>query len=229
VSGIVIAIDGPVGSGKSTVARRVAELLGYAYLDTGAMYRAVALKAMRRGIPLDSKDRIAAVAAGAEITMPASRHGQGPAVYLDGVDVTEAIRAPEVAQAASKVAALPEVRAVLVPLQRLLGQAGGVVMEGRDIGTVVFPGAALKIFLTASVDVRARRRLREFELSGRTLDPAAMIEDVEERDRRDTQRQNSPLLRAPDAVVIDSSAMESEDVARTIAMLANAKCAEAKP
>jgi cytidylate kinase len=227
MSKLVIAIDGPVGSGKSTVARRVARLLNYVYVDTGAMYRAVALKALRQGILLDSSKKMATLASAAKISVRMrGGNGGGQEILLDGEDVSEAIRAAEVAQAASRIAALPGVREVLVPVQRQAGANGGVVMEGRDIGSVVFPNAGLKIFLTASVEVRARRRWREYLRASEGIDFEEMIKIVEERDRRDSERRISPLIRAADAVVIDSSAMESEEVARTIAMLAGTKCGD---
>jgi cytidylate kinase len=227
MSKLVIAIDGPVGSGKSTVARRVARLLDYVYVDTGAMYRAVALKALRWGIALDSNTGMAALAADATISVRTGGCGNGAStgqsILLDGEDVSEPIRAAEVAEAASKIAVLPGVREVLVSFQRQTGADGGVVMEGRDIGSVVFPRADLKIFLTASVEVRARRRWREYLRADKTISFEEMIKVVQERDRRDSDRKTSPLIRAADAVVIDSSAMESEEVARTIAMLARTK------
>ena len=156
---LIIAIDGPVGSGKSTLARRVAALLGYTYIDTGAMYRSVALKAQRRGVSLDAGDQLAALAGETRIDLhqhAGTAEGMQQ-VLLDGEDVTAMVRTPEVAQAASKVALVPGVRQVLVAEQRRAGEQGGVVMEGRDIGSVVFPDAQLKIFLTASPEVRAER------------------------------------------------------------------------
>jgi CMP/dCMP kinase len=224
-SKLVIAIDGPVGSGKSTVARQVARLLDYVYVDTGAMYRSVALKAMRRCIPLDSSEQMETLAGATKIEMRA-RNGE-QSILLDGEDVSEAVRAGPVAEAASKIAVLPGVRRVLVDIQRQMGADGGVVMEGRDIGSVVFPNASLKIFLTASVEVRARRRWQEHLRSGDEISFQDMIEIVKERDRRDSGRETSPLIRAADAVMIDSSAMESEEVAGTIAMLAERKCRDA--
>jgi CMP/dCMP kinase len=219
---LIIAIDGPVGSGKSTLARRVAALLGYVYIDTGAMYRSVALKAQRRGVPLDSADKLAALAAETRIDLrqlDGAADG-GQQVLLDGEDVTALIRTPEVAQAASKVALEAGVRAVLVAEQRRAGERGGVVMEGRDIGTVVFPDAQLKIFLTASPEVRAERRWREHQQKGDTIDLARTLQEVIERDRRDRERATSPLIQAKDAVLVDSTAMEPEEVARLVVMLA---------
>jgi cytidylate kinase len=225
---LIIAIDGPVGSGKSTLARRVAALLGYVYIDTGAMYRSVALKARRHGVPLDSGDALAALAGDTRIDLRqmdgASEGAQQ--VLLDGEDVTALIRTPEVAQAASKVALESGVRKVLVAEQRRAGQSGGVVMEGRDIGSVVFPDAQLKIFLTASPEVRAERRWREHQQKGDVIDLARTLEEIIERDRRDRERTTSPLVKAKDAVVVDSTAMEPEEVARLVVMLAKQPASE---
>ncbi len=215
---LIIAIDGPVGSGKSTLARRVAELMGYVYIDTGAMYRSIALKALRRGVPLEAADPLTALAGETRIDLRAQDAGQQ--VFLDGEDVTSAIRTPEVAQAASKVAVVPGVRRVLVAEQRRAGGQGGVVMEGRDIGSVVFPDAELKIFLTASPEIRAERRWREHQQKGDAIDLARTLDEIRERDRRDREREDSPLARAKDAVVVDSTAMEPEEVARLVVMLA---------
>ncbi len=219
---LIIAIDGPVGSGKSTLARRVAALLGYVYIDTGAMYRSVALKAERRGVSLDAGDKLAALAGETRIDLRQLDGSAGGVqqVLLDGEDVTALIRTPEVAQAASKVALEPGVRAVLVAEQRRAGERGGVVMEGRDIGSVVFPDAQLKVFLTASPQVRAERRWREHQQKGDAIDLARTLEEIHERDQRDRERTTSPLVRAKDAVVIDSTAMEAEEVARLVVMLA---------
>jgi cytidylate kinase len=220
---LIIAIDGPVGSGKSTLARRVAAMMGYVYIDTGAMYRAVALKAQRRGISFNASDALTSHAGETRIDLRANDATQQ--VFLDGEDVTGAIRTPEVAQAASKVAVVPGVRKVLVAEQRRAGERGGVVMEGRDIGSVVFPDAHLKIFLMASPEVRAERRWREHQQKGDAIDLARTLVEIHERDRRDREREISPLVRAPDAVVVDSTAMEAEEVARLVVMLAkeNAK------
>jgi cytidylate kinase len=220
---LIIAIDGPVGSGKSTLARRVAELMGYVYIDTGAMYRALALKALRRGLSLDATDQLVALARETRIDLRAQDGTQR--VFLDGEDVTATIRTPEVSQAASKVAVVPGVRQVLVAEQRRAGEQGGVVMEGRDIGSVVFPDAGLKIFLTASPEVRAERRWREHQQKGEAIDLARTLEEIRERDQRDRERSTSPLVRAPDAVVVDSTAMEPEEVARLVVMLAKGQSA----
>ncbi|HWG58045.1 MAG TPA: (d)CMP kinase [Candidatus Acidoferrales bacterium] len=222
MAALIIAIDGPVGSGKSTLARRVADLLGYIYIDTGAMYRAVALKALRRGISLEADGPLAALAGETRIDLRAEDGAQR--VFLDGEDVTAAIRTPQVAQAASKVAINAGVRRVLVAEQRRAGERGGVVMEGRDIGSVVFPDAGLKIFLTASAATRAERRWREHREKGDAIDLRRTLDEIHERDRRDRERASSPLVRAADAVIVDSTAMETEEVARLVVMLAQGAC-----
>jgi cytidylate kinase len=215
---LIIAIDGPVGSGKSTVARRVADMLGYTHLDSGAMYRAVGLKALRGGVPLDSPERLSELAGAARIDL-VPQDGK-LLVLLDGEDVTDAIRAPEVSRAASVVAVVPGVRHPMVAEQRRAGERGGVVMEGRDIGSVVFPHADLKIFLDASPEVRASRRQRELEEKGESLELEKVLAEVHERDRRDREREMSPLVRAADAVVVDNTAMDAEETARVIVLLA---------
>jgi CMP/dCMP kinase len=218
MSRLIVAIDGPVGSGKSTVARRVAELLCYAYLDSGAMYRAVAWKALRENTPLDSEEKLAALASATRIDLVSTDGGYR--VLVDGRDVTEPIRSAEVAQAASKVATVAGVRTVLVSEQRRAAERGGVVMEGRDIGTVVFPDAGLKIFLDAAVEVRAERRRLEHAQKGERLEFSEVLEEVHQRDRRDRERAVSPLVRASDAVLVDNTAMGAEETARLIVLLA---------
>jgi CMP/dCMP kinase len=218
VAKLIIAIDGPVGSGKSTVARRVAELLGYLYLDSGAMYRAVALAAVREGLSLEDAARLEELAKRSRIEL-VMRDGT-LRVLLDGEDVTEAIRSPEVSQAASKVAEHGGVRKVLVAEQQRMGADGGVVMEGRDIGTAVFPNADLKIYLDASLEERARRRLGDHQARGEKMTLEELVEQIRERDRRDRQREVSPLVQAPDAVLVDSTALDIEETARVIAQLA---------
>jgi len=214
----IIAIDGPVGSGKTTVARRVADLLGFMHIDSGAMYRALGLKALRTSLPLDSDERLEQLADETHIEM--HRNAGHLQVLVDGDDVTDFIRTPEVSQAASKVALVPEVRRILVAEQRRAGHHGGVVMEGRDIGTVVFPDADLKIYLDASAEVRAERRLKEHVARGDHMNFDDVVAEIKERDLRDTQRKIAPLMRAPDAVLVDSTAMSAEEVARLIAQLA---------
>jgi cytidylate kinase len=222
---LTIAIDGPAGSGKSSVARRVAALLGYLYLDSGAMYRALALKALRRGISPDDENQLGSLAKETyiELRAPTPEHEQAGAkncVFLDGTDVTKEIRTPEVAQAASRLATIAKVRELLVAEQQRAGAGGGVVMEGRDIGTVVFPNAELKIFLDASPEERAERRWKEHQEKGERLTLAEVFDEVIERDKRDRERKVSPLVRAADAVLVDNTAMGIEETARLIVMLA---------
>jgi cytidylate kinase len=220
-NGLIVAIDGPVGSGKSTVARRVAELLGYMHLDSGAMYRAVAWKALCERVPLDSPALLAALASRVRIDL-VSRGGKQH-VILDGEDITDWIRTPEVSHAASVVAVIPGVRHPLVSEQRRAGEQGGVVMEGRDIGSVVFPHADLKIYLDASPEVRAQRRWQELREKDEVSDPLIVLAEMRERDRRDRERKVSPLIRAADAVVVDNTAMDAEETARVIVLLAREK------
>ncbi len=222
---LTIAIDGPAGSGKSSVARLVARPLGYLYLDSGAMYRALALKALQRGVPVDDETQLAKLANETHIelrspTPDQEKVGIKNRVFLDGTEVTEEIRTPEVAQAASRLATIAPVRSVLVAEQQRAGAGGGVVMEGRDIGTVVFPSAELKIFLEASPEVRAERRWKEHQEKGENLSLAQVLEEVRERDKRDRERKVSPLVRAADAVLVDNTAMDAAETARLIVMLA---------
>jgi CMP/dCMP kinase len=229
---LTIAIDGPAGSGKSSVARRVAALLGYLYLDSGAMYRALALKALEsRGIALTSEEQLVELARQTHISLRApapelEAEGVKNQVYLDGIDVTQAIRTPQVAQAASRIAVVAGVRAVLVAEQQRAGAGGGVVMEGRDIGTVVFPSAELKIFLDASPEVRAERRWKEHQEKHDQMTMEQVLEEVRERDKRDRERKVSPLVRAHDAVLVDNTAMDAEETARVIVMLARQRESE---
>jgi cytidylate kinase len=221
MSKLIVAIDGPVGSGKSTVARRVAELLGYTHLDSGAMYRGVAWKALRDGVPLDSPAQLAALAEAVRIDLvPCDGKLR---VILDGEDITDLIRTPEVSHAASVVAVVPGVRHPMVAEQRRAGARGGIVMEGRDIGSVVFPHADLKIFLDASPKVRAERRLLELKEKGEEIELDQVLADVRQRDRRDRERKMSPLVRADDAVVVDNTAMDAEETARVIVLCAQGK------
>ncbi len=222
---LTIAIDGPAGSGKSTVARRVAAMLGFLYLDSGAMYRAVALKALRNKMSLDDEAPLEALARESHIELKSptpeqEAKGLKNRVFLDGQEVTYEIRMPEVAEAASRLATIGRVRQVLVSEQQLAGQGGGVVMEGRDIGTVVFPSAELKIFLDASTETRAERRWKEHLEKGDVVTVLEVLEEVRQRDKRDRERKVSPLLRAADAVLIDNSAMGIEETARLIVFLA---------
>ena len=222
---LTIAIDGPAGSGKSSVARLVAQMLGYLYLDSGAMYRALALKALHKDISLEEESRLVDLARKTHIelrppTPEQERAGAKNGVFLDGLEVTLAIRTSDVAQAASRLATIGTVREVLVAEQQRAGAGGRVVMEGRDIGTVVFPDAELKLFLEAAPEVRAERRWKEHREKGEQLTLAEVLEEVRERDRRDRERKVSPLVRAQDAVLIDNTAMNIEETARLVIMLA---------
>ena len=222
---LTIAIDGPAGSGKSSVARRVAQMLGYLYLDSDAMYRALALKAVHQNISLDDEVRLVALAKVTRIelqppTNEQERTGAKNRVFLDGLEVTQAIRTAEVAQAASRLATIGTVREVLVAKQQHAGAGGRVVMEGRDIGTVVFPKAELKIFLEAAPDVRAQRRWKEHQEKGDPVTLAEVLVEVRERDQRDRERRVSPLVRAGDAILVDNTAMNIEETAKLVVMLA---------
>ena len=222
---LIIAIDGPAGSGKSTVARRVAATLGYIYLDSGAMYRALALKALERRVRLDDEAALEALARETHIVLKPATPEQEAAglknrVFLDGREATEEIRRAEVAQAASRLATIAGVREVLVSEQQRAGEGGGVVMEGRDIGTVVFPRAELKIFLDASPETRAQRRWKEHQEKGDSVTLLEVLQEVRERDKRDRERKVSPLVRAKDAMLLDNTAMGIEETARLIVFLA---------
>jgi cytidylate kinase len=211
----VVAVDGPMGSGKSTVARRVAALLGYVYLDTGAMYRAVGLLATEAGVGLDDETGVVALAAAAGLRFD----GDGR-LFAGGRDVSDAIRTLEMGAAASRVSALPGVRALLVDEQRRLAGAADIVMEGRDIGTNVFPDAAVKVYLTARPDVRAARRTAELRAKGDVVDEAAVLAGLLERDRRDSTRAVAPLCKAADAVEVDTSGMTLDEVVGVVTGIA---------
>lgn len=200
---LIVAVDGPAGAGKSTVSRRLAAALGYRYVDTGAMYRIVGLLAGERG--LDLADPVPLAALCDAVVMDFRERDGGVGVYADGRDVSAAIRTPEAAQRASKVSAVPVVRERLVAKQRIMGAGGGVVMEGRDIGTVVFPDAPVKIFLEASPQERARRRTEELRGYASAEEVARIAAEIAERDARDRGRAHSPLRPAADAVVVDTT------------------------
>jgi cytidylate kinase len=211
---LIIAIDGPSGAGKSTLARRLARELGFIYLDTGAMYRALALKVLRQGVDLADDARLARLVESTEIDLQ-EENGRLE-VLLDGSNVAHEIRAPEVSQMASKVSALKIVRARMLDLQRSMARRGSVVAEGRDIGTVVFPNAEVKIFLDASAEERARRRFAELRAAGRPADLSETLREMEERDKRDSERDLAPLRMADDALRIDSSSVSADNVAAKV-------------
>ena len=214
---LIVAIDGPAGAGKSTTARLLAERLGYALLDTGAIYRTMALRARERGISWDDGPGVAALADGLQLTF--RLEGTVNRVFADGADLTSAIRTPAISDGASRVSALPEVRAALLGLQRRIGGQGGVVVEGRDIGTVVFPGAEAKFFLTASTDERARRRVAELRAAGKPADEEKTRAELVARDERDSTRATAPLRRADEAIEIDSSALGPDEVVAKMAAI----------
>jgi cytidylate kinase len=205
---VIVAIDGPAGAGKSTVARSVAQRLGFLYIDTGAMYRAVALWALRAGVPLDDTHRLEQLARQARIELT------GEQVLLNGEDVTTAIREPQVGEAASKAAASGGVRRAMLEEQRRIGAAQSSVMEGRDIGTVVFPEAQVKIFLDADPEERARRRAIETGVSQQQV-----AREIRERDHRDRTRAEAPLTQAPDAEYLDTSRLSADQVEEAILKL----------
>ncbi|MCA9404057.1 MAG: (d)CMP kinase [Candidatus Omnitrophica bacterium] len=207
---MIITIDGPAGAGKSTIAKRLAKELKITYLDTGAMYRAVTLKALQQGIDTRDEDALAELAAATRVRVLPS--ADGVRVMLDDADVTAAIRTEEVTRHSSIVAGKPKVRATIVDWQRRIGREQSIVIEGRDIGTVVFPDAEVKFFMDADLKERVRRRARELEEAGHTVDREALTEDLRERDRRDQERSVGPLVKAEDAVAINTTAYTIDEV-----------------
>ena len=224
---LVIAIDGPSGSGKSTVGKMLARRLAYLYIDSGAVYRAVGRKALDTQTPLEDSPSVARLARQSHISL------QGDAdnliVFLDGRDVSEAIRWPDASTASSVVATIPEVRQAVVEKLREMAHAGGVVMDGRDIGTKVFPDAQVKLFLDASLDVRARRRFDEERGRGREATIDQIRSELEARDRRDRERAATPLVKAPDAIYIDTSELSLERVVEEVLEIVNERNSDAVP
>ena len=206
----IIAIDGPSGAGKSTLSRLLAERLGFTHIDTGAMYRCVALAVDRQ--QLDLADVAGVTRLCDNLTIDFLRTSAGQTVHLNGEDISSAIRQPHISLLTSRVAAIPEVREAMVAQQREMGQKGGVVLEGRDIGSVVFPDAEVKFYLSASARERGRRRFEELRLAGQSVDLEQTIAEVEERDLADQGREHSPLVQPEDAVLIDSTGLDIEQV-----------------
>lgn len=209
---LVIAIDGPAGAGKSTIARLVAEKLGYLYINTGAMYRAVTWQALQEGTDLEDEDALVELAKRCQVSFK----NNGSIVILNGLDVSKQIRFPEVDKSISTVVKFPRVREIMVQQQQRMGQTGRVVSEGRDVTTVVFPNAHVKIYLDASLSERARRRHSELIEKGHELDPTQVKEDTARRDKADKTREHGPLKVAPDAVIVDTTDMTIEQVVEKI-------------
>lgn len=205
-----VALDGPAGAGKSTVAKRVAKALGVAYVDTGAMYRAITWKAQQENI--DPTDEAALTVLANSVTIDFKPTEQGQDVFLDGVDITEAIRSREVTNGVSAISAVPSVREAMVDLQRGIAERTGVLMDGRDIGTVVLPNASVKIWLTASVEERARRRYDELIEKGQSVDFEQLKAEIQRRDEYDSSREHSPMKKADDAIVVDTSGLSIDEV-----------------
>ena len=207
--GLIIAIDGPAASGKSTTAQLLAQKLGYVYIDTGAMYRACALKAKKMGIDINDEESIRELLDDIDIRI--ENHNSKNRIYLDGEDVSEDIRADDISALASAISAIPAVRYKMVELQRKMGEKGGVILDGRDIGTFVFPAAEVKFFLTASPEVRAKRRWLELKQKGVNKDFSEVLADLVKRDNKDSQRALAPLKKADDAIEVDTSNMTIEE------------------
>lgn len=222
--GVIVAIDGPSGAGKSTVARLLADRLGYVYIDTGAMYRAVALSVKRASVSPSDEGALEELCRGLEISF--ERDTGGYRVLLNGEDVSEAIRTPEISQFTSRISTRKAVRDVLLHEQRRMGRAGNVVLEGRDIGSVVFPDADVKFFLSASAEERGKRRFLELRAKGENVTVENTIAEVAARDTRDEQREIAPLLMAEDALLIDSTGVSITDVVARMEMIVRGKESE---
>lgn len=218
----VIAIDGPAGAGKSTVARELARRLGFILVDTGALYRGVALAARDAGVSWDDETALGALTAALPLTFQSGPDGS-PLLHIGGVDRSEAIRTPEISLGASEVSKHPNVRAGLLDLQRQLGRDGGVVLEGRDIGTVVFPNAELKVFLTAAAELRAERRVADLAERGIMADLGQTLAEIKLRDARDANRAVAPLRAAPDAVTLDTTHLSIDTVVERLSDMARSK------
>jgi CMP/dCMP kinase len=219
---VVIAIDGPAGAGKSTIAQRLADRLGFTYIDTGAMYRAVALWALRQTVDFADPHRMEQLALAAEIELGPGR------IQLNHEDISEAIRTPEVSNGASRIAVIPGVRRAMVAKQREIGQKVSVVMEGRDIGTVVFPNADIKVYLDANPEERVRRRLQESRAKGDGIAESVLAAQMKERDQRDSTRADAPLSQAPDALYLDSTLLSIEEVVEAILKMVRARVTNGK-
>ncbi len=215
---LVIAIDGPAGAGKSTVSRRVADALGYLYIDTGAMYRAATWLVLNKNVNVQDLERIVGLIAAADITLiPNDDTATGPVrVFVDRSEVTREIRSQEVTRLVSPISAIPGVRQHLVEKQQKMAESGGVVMDGRDIGTVVLPGADVKVFLTASPEVRAERRQKDFNQLGERPELQVLLSEIRERDRQDSTRAVAPLRQAQDAIPINTDNMSIDEVVTRI-------------
>jgi cytidylate kinase len=219
---VVVAIDGPAGAGKSTIAKRLAARLGFTYIDTGARYRAVALWGLRQGVDMGDMHRMEQLAIAAQIELAPGR------IALNGEDITDAIRTAELSNGASKVSVIPGVRRALVAKQREMGERTSVVMEGRDIGTVVFPNADVKIFLDADPNERLRRRFEETKAKGEAVSESQLAAQMRERDQRDSTRADAPLSQAPDAIYLDSTAMSLDQVEEAILKIVRSRVTNGK-
>jgi CMP/dCMP kinase len=223
MSGVpIITIDGPSGSGKGTIARRVADQLGWHLLDSGALYRLVAYAGRQRGISPNDEAGFAAIAKDLDVRFGADLHGEEQ-IWLEGIEVSRGIRTEQAGEGASQVAAIPAVRAALVDRQQAFATPPGLIADGRDMGTVIFPSASLKIFLTASADERAQRRYKQLKDKGMSANLAALSLEIAERDRRDASRPIAPLKPADDAVIVDSTSMSIDAVVARVLELADAK------